>query len=444
MTVESTTSRTSYTGDGGTGPFTVPFYFLSGDDLKVVKTTISDGTEETLVLTTDYTVSGAGDTSGGSITLTSALSSLYKVVIIREPDLLQETDYQDNDSFPANTHEQALDKLTMLAQRNKDLLSRSVRLSDGDTSGISTSISNLSSNKLIGVNSAGTALEAKAAADVGLTTVTTFAATLLDDSTAAAARATLGAAALGANTFTGTQTLSGAALDEAMSTVASATTPDIFAAAVGNVIDYTGTATATGFAAAPQAGARRTLVCAGAAVFTAGANMLIDGIASGSNFTAAAGDRVDVIAVTTTQFRLAPRKADGTAVALSAATQAEMEAATSTSVAVTPGRQQFHPSAAKVWIKADYSGGVPSITVSYGVSSITDTAVGRLTVTFTTAFSTANYASVVTVKFGASGVLARADVDPPSTTALVVGCTNEANSAEADPATFHVVVFGDQ
>ena len=119
----------------------------------------------------------------------------------------------------------------------------------------------------------------------------------------------------GANTFTGTQTLSAAALNEALSTVASATTPDIWVAGVANVIDYTGTATATGFAAAPQAGARRTLVLAGAAVFTAGANMLIDGVASASNFTGAAGDKVHVIAVTTTQFRLTPAKADGTAVA---------------------------------------------------------------------------------------------------------------------------------
>ena len=99
-----------------------------------------------------------------------------------------------------------------------------------------------------------------------------------------------------------------------LSTVASATTPDIFAALVGPVVDYTGTATCTGFVAAPKAGLQRTLVCAGAAVFTAGANMLIDGITSGSNFTAAAGDKLYVIAVTTTQFRLTIAKYDGTLV----------------------------------------------------------------------------------------------------------------------------------
>jgi len=100
-------------------------------------------------------------------------------------------------------------------------------------------------------------------------------------------------------------------INASLTTVASAASPDIFALTVGNTIDYTGTATATGFAAAPQAGAQRTLVCAAASVFTAGANMLIDGLVSGQNFTAAAGDKLLVIAVTTTQFRLVPMLSSG-------------------------------------------------------------------------------------------------------------------------------------
>lgn len=98
-------------------------------------------------------------------------------------------------------------------------------------------------------------------------------------------------------------------------TIASAAAPDIFAATNGKLIDYTGTATCTGFVAAPSAGGECTLVCAAAAVFTAGANMLIDGVASGSNFTAMAGDKVIVRAVSTTQFRLTPQKYNGMAVA---------------------------------------------------------------------------------------------------------------------------------
>jgi len=92
----------------------------------------------------------------------------------------------------------------------------------------------------------------------------------------------------------------------AKTTVASAATPDIFATTVGNVVDYTGTTTCTGFTTAPQAGCRRLLVCAAAAPFTAGANLLIKGVPSGSTYTAVAGETLEVIALTTTQFQIIP------------------------------------------------------------------------------------------------------------------------------------------
>ena len=47
-------------------------------------------------------------------------------------------------------------------------------------------------------------------------------------------------------------------------------------------IDWTGTATTTAFPAAAKAGDSRILVCAGACAFTAGANMLIQGLPSGT------------------------------------------------------------------------------------------------------------------------------------------------------------------
>ena len=94
-------------------------------------------------------------------------------------------------------------------------------------------------------------------------------------------------------------------------TVASAaTTANIWTG--GNQIDWTGTVACTGFPAAPQAGAQRTLICAAAAPFTAGANMLIAGVASGQTVTCAANDIVMVEAVTTTQFKLTRLKYDGT------------------------------------------------------------------------------------------------------------------------------------
>lgn len=94
-------------------------------------------------------------------------------------------------------------------------------------------------------------------------------------------------------------------------TVASAaTTADIWTG--GNQIDWTGTVTCTGFPAAPQAGSERVLICAAAAPFTAGTNMLIDGVTSGQTVTCDANDQMIVRAVTTTQFKLSRVKYDGT------------------------------------------------------------------------------------------------------------------------------------
>jgi microcystin-dependent protein len=83
----------------------------------------------------------------------------------------------------------------------------------------------------------------------------------------------------------------------------------------------------------------------------------------------------------------------------SAASQAEMETASSTTVYTSPGRQQFHPGHPKAWVLFDGTG-TPSITESYNVTSITDNGTGDYTVTFTTPFSSINYCAVGTCGFG--------------------------------------------
>ncbi len=93
-------------------------------------------------------------------------------------------------------------------------------------------------------------------------------------------------------------------------------------------------------------------------------------------------------------------KADGTWAAgggFTAATQAEMEAATSTTVGSTPGRQHFHPGHPKCWAYVTVSGGTPTLQTSYNITSIADTDVGRLTVTIATDFSSANWTAFVGV-----------------------------------------------
>jgi len=128
MTVSTTTSKVSYSGNGSTVAFAVNFYFLANSHLKVVLRA-ADGTETVQTLNTDYTVSGAGVSSGGTVTMTTAPASGKTLVIARNVPQTQLVDYQPNDPFPANTHEQALDQLTMEIQQLQEAINRAIKLS---------------------------------------------------------------------------------------------------------------------------------------------------------------------------------------------------------------------------------------------------------------------------------------------------------------------------
>jgi hypothetical protein len=75
------------------------------------------------------------------------------------------------------------------------------------------------------------------------------------------------------------------------------------------------------------------------------------------------------------------------------ANQAEMEAGSDTARAVTPGRQHFHPSAAKFWVQ--WTGNSTTILSSFNMTSIADTAVGDADGTIGTDFSSADWAASV-------------------------------------------------
>jgi len=86
-----------------------------------------------------------------------------------------------------------------------------------------------------------------------------------------------------------------------------------------------------------------------------------------------------------------------------AASQAEMESSSAVNRIVTPGRQQFHPSAAKFWVVFTGTGTV-TIRASYNVTSITDHGAGKYTVTIATDFSSANWCAQAQIEWETGGV----------------------------------------
>jgi len=123
------------------------------------------------------------------------------------------------------------------------------------------------------------------------------------------------------------------------------------------------------------------------------------------------------------------------------ATQTLQEAASDNTVAVTPGTQQFHPSAVKVWGYAD-GGTSPSLSASYNMTSITDGGTGLLSINIATDFSGVNYASMINISINSNAGMA-AGTATHSAGQWSVGAWTYANNL-SDPPSWSWMLAGDQ
>lgn len=126
MTLDSTTSKVQYTQAGSTTAWPVPFKFLDEDDLVVITTVGS--TDTTLVRDTDYTVTGAGDDSGGEVTISPALAVGTKLTIYRLMELVQPTHLSTAGGWYPPVHETVFDRLTMMIQQGQEQIDRSLKI----------------------------------------------------------------------------------------------------------------------------------------------------------------------------------------------------------------------------------------------------------------------------------------------------------------------------
>ncbi|MGE4014403.1 MAG: hypothetical protein AB7G15_19955, partial [Alphaproteobacteria bacterium] len=125
MTLSSTATKISHNGNGATVAFAFPYYFLHSADLEV-RLVAAGGADSVKALGSDYTVSGAGNPSGGTVTMATAPASGERLVIRRVVALTQTVDYAANDPFPAQTHEDALDRRAMAEQHLQEQLDRAI------------------------------------------------------------------------------------------------------------------------------------------------------------------------------------------------------------------------------------------------------------------------------------------------------------------------------
>jgi len=159
MTISSINRRFDFIGNGATAvyPFTNMKIFSKTDLLVTQRDT--DDTELTLTVDVDYTVTGVGDTAGGSITLTAGnLPQDYALTIRRRRPLTQNTDIRNQGDFFPEIHEDAFDHLIMVDQTQQEEIDRSMKLPETVT-GVDITMPIPEALKLLRWNSSAAALE---------------------------------------------------------------------------------------------------------------------------------------------------------------------------------------------------------------------------------------------------------------------------------------------
>ena len=171
ITISDTTPRVQYTASSGQTAFTVNFEFFANADLKVYNGATLLTYAASPSGATQYSVTGAGVTGGGSITLGSPGATLNDIVTIyRDMSIARATDFPTSGAFQIASLNDELDKLTAMIQQVETDTKYSPKFPQTTATGFNLTFPELVANKVISVNSAGTALEA-AQSIVDVTTV---------------------------------------------------------------------------------------------------------------------------------------------------------------------------------------------------------------------------------------------------------------------------------
>lgn len=406
MTVDNDTARTDAIGNGSTD--TYPFHFRILDESELLVITTDDGESTTLVLDTDYTVSGVGDDEGEIVLVDGNLGSGITISMTRDMDFTQPIDLSEQGSFSMEDIEEAMDRLTMQMQQVKEANDRGLRLSAAvSPDDVSTELPAPEAGKVLAWDAEEERLENIDPGSVALAIPADGSVTmdkLVDFATGTIlSRIVAGTGKPVRNTLAAVKTA--LALDPDASTIETAGSTirlkdggTTFAKLAADLISgMTGeTAIATGdYLSIHDASAnapRKMLIT--------DVLKIINALTADASPDVAADYVVtyDASASAVKKVLLSALSASLTAATTSAAgiielaTNAEVQTGSDTTRAVVPSAQKYHQSACKAWVK--FTGTSGAILDSFGVSSVTDAGVGKHTLNWTTSFGNANYATV--------------------------------------------------
>ena len=119
MTVSTTTNKAIHTGNNSLVTFAYTYRMDQDSDMEVYL--------DDVLQPSGYVVSRNPDDIGGTVTFDIAPAAGVIVTLLRYIDFTQETDYVPYDPFPAESHEDALDKLTMITQQIQEQVDRNTQ-----------------------------------------------------------------------------------------------------------------------------------------------------------------------------------------------------------------------------------------------------------------------------------------------------------------------------
>jgi hypothetical protein len=406
MTVSASTNRWPFTGNDVTTEFSIGKVYAAAD--VTVYLLDSDDAPTTQTLNTHYSVSLLG-TSAAKVTMVTAPATGETLLVIRNQPLLQNTDIKNQGAFLPEIHEDVFDKLFMMIARLWHRLTRSVHQSDTSLVDLDLELPTPSAGRAIGWNDDGDGLANIAdLSGVGLPLVVAEGGT-------------------GATTPAGARTN---LLNAELNSIAGLTS------AANKLPYYTGSGTAA------------------LADFTAGGRALVNSAGTADTFPYFSALNTVTLASITAAGRALLDDANVAAqlvtLGLAVASQATQEAGSdvTTAALVTSGRQHFHPSAAKGWLKAGDAG---NILASYNITSLTDTGTGDVAVTIANDLSGVHYAVPTGgERTSSTGTATLARDISAKTGSLAAGsfsleCWDKTATTNVikDPASWHCAIFGD-
>lgn len=337
MTISSQSRKAGpFTGNGSTTAFPFAFKVFLASDVYVVRANTS-GVESVLTSGTDYSVtlnSNQNSNPGGTVTLTSALASNFKLVITSAVPNLQPVDITNNGGFYPKVINDALDRVTIMAQQIAQEASRGVKVpitssltgdefTDQLFDARDEAVASASSAGTSATNAANSATSAAGSATTATTKASeaaTSASGASSSSTAAAGSAT---AAAGSATTAGNSATT--ATNKANEAASSAT------AAAASATAAAGSATT----ATTKAGEATTAAAAAAGSQTAAASSASSAGTSATNASNSATSASNSATSATSSASAASSSASSASTSASTATTKASEASTSATNAAT-------------------------------------------------------------------------------------------------------------